>query len=132
MNAITDNHELVVQVVAMPAHTNPNGHIFGGWVVSQMDIAGAVAAQSKAKHPVVTASINEMSFLSPVAVGDVVSCYARLVEAGRTSLRFVVDVYALSFGEPAPRQVTSGLFVYVAIDQFGKPTPHQVVMPASS
>lgn len=132
MKALDSQGELVVQVVAMPAHTNPNGHIFGGWVVSQMDIAGAVAAQSQAKHPVVTASINEMSFLSPVAVGDLVSCYAKLVVAGRTSLQFIVDVYALSLGEPVARQVTSGRFVYVAIDQFGKPTPHGVVLPASA
>lgn len=113
--------EITIQTLAMPAATNANGDIFGGWLVSQMDLAAGVLAKRIAQGRVATVAIHSMTFLKPVHVGDVVSCYAELIKQGNSSLTIAVEVWA----EPATRvgkfRVTEGTFVFVAIDEHGKP-----------
>lgn len=113
--------ELTIQTLAMPADTNANGDIFGGWLVSQMDLAAGVLAKKVAKGRVATVAINSMTFLKPVHVGDVVSCHVELVKQGNSSMVFAVEVWseALAIGEKY--RVTEGTFVFVAIDENGKP-----------
>lgn len=113
--------ELTIQTLAMPSNTNPNGDIFGGWIVSQMDLAAGVLAKRLAKGRVVTVAINSMSFLKPVHVGDVVSCHVELLKQGSTSMTICVEVWAYSATANEKYQVTDGVFVFVAIDQDGKP-----------
>src|ERR1043165_4922631 len=85
--------EVVIRTMAMPADANANGDIFGGWLMSQMDLGGAVLATTVAQSRVVTIAVDGMSFLSPLSVGDMVSCYASLARIGRTSLRIDVEVW---------------------------------------
>lgn len=113
--------ELTIQNLAMPADTNANGDIFGGWIVSQMDLAAGVLAKSISKGRVTTVSIQSMVFLKPVHVGDVVSCHVDLVKVGRTSMTINVEVWALPMSQKERYQVTEGVFVFVAIDENGKP-----------
>jgi acyl-CoA thioesterase YciA len=104
----------------MPADTNPNGDIFGGWIVSQMDLGGAVLARNIAESRVVTVAIEAMSFVAPVKVGDTVTCYARLQGIGRTSMKVDVEVWT-KHHTGNERLVTHGILTYVAIDEDGKP-----------
>lgn len=113
--------ELTIQTLAMPANTNANGDIFGGWVVSQMDLAAGVLAKKISMGRVATVAIHSMSFLKPVHVGDVVSCYVSLVKQGTTSMTLEVEVWALPATQSEPYQVTEGVFVFVAIDENGRP-----------
>ncbi len=116
--------ELVIQTIAMPGDTNSNGDIFGGWVLSQMDLGGAIIA--KALSPfgrAVTVSINSMSFINPVKVGDLVVCYAKLLKRGRTSVEVELETWTYNYVSQESRPVTKGIFKYVAIDNFGKPVP---------
>lgn len=113
--------ELTIQNLAMPANTNANGDIFGGWIVSQMDLAAGVLAKRIAKGRVATVAINSMTFLKPVHVGDVVSCHVELIKQGNTSMTIGVEVWALPATQSDRYQVTAGLFVFVAIDDEGKP-----------
>lgn len=112
--------EITIQTLAMPADTNANGDIFGGWLVSQMDLAAGVLAKKIAQGRVATVAINSMTFLKPVHVGDVVSCHVELIKKGKTSITIAVEVWA----EPATcvgkYRVTEGTFVFVAIDEDGK------------
>jgi acyl-CoA thioesterase YciA len=112
-----------LQTIAMPADTNWNGDIFGGWLVSQMDLAGAVLARRRAQGRVTTVAIDAMVFLQPVHVGDVLSCYTRFLRIGNTSMRIQVEVWETADTARAPRKVTEGQFTYVAIDDNGKPRP---------
>lgn len=112
--------ELALQTVAMPADTNPSGDIFGGWLMSQMDIAGMVTAGDVAGGRVATVAINGMVFLTPVHVGAVVSCYCDVLEIGRSSIRIVVEVWINSKHDGDPIKVTEGEFVFVAIDENGR------------
>ncbi|AQA17382.1 acyl-CoA thioesterase [Halioglobus japonicus] len=112
--------ELALQTVAMPADTNPSGDIFGGWLMSQMDIAGMVTAGDVAGGRVATVAINGMVFLTPVHVGAVVSCYCDVLEIGRSSIRIVVEVWINSKHDGEPIKVTEGEFVFVAIDENGR------------
>ena len=107
--------ELALQTVAMPKDTNPNGDIFGGWLLSQMDIAGMVTASDVAGGRVATVAIEGMAFLTPVHVGAVVSCYCDVLEIGRSSVRIVVEVWINSLHDGEPIKVTEGEFVFVAI-----------------
>ena len=109
--------ELALQTVAMPADTNANGDIFGGWLLSQMDIAGGVAASEVAGGRVATVAIQGMSFLTPVHVGAVVSCYCDVLETGRSSVRILVEVWINAKQDGEPLKVTEGEFIYVAIDE---------------
>ncbi len=115
--------ELAIRAIAMPSDTNPSGDIFGGWVVSQMDLAGLSVAQRRARSRVTTVAVDQMSFLFPVHVGDVVCCYAHIVKVGRTSMQIKVSTWAMGVDDDESHQVTEGLFTYVAIDAEGKPTP---------
>ena len=108
--------ELALQTVAMPADTNANGDIFGGWLLSQMDIAGGVAASEVAGGRVATVAIQGMSFLTPVHVGAVVTCYSDILDIGRSSVRVLIEVWINSQHDGGPIKVTEGEFIYVAID----------------
>lgn len=112
--------DLALQTVAMPADTNASGDIFGGWLVSQMDLAGAIAALKVARGRIATVAINGMVFLTPVHVGAVVSCYADIKEVGRSSVKVNVEVWVQHKTTQQPTKVTDGEFVFVAIDDTGK------------
>ena len=112
--------DLALQTVAMTKDTNPNGDIFGGWLLSQMDIAGGIAAAEVAGGRVATVAINGMAFLTPVHVGAVVSCYTDVLEVGRSSIRIIVEVWINSRHDGEPLKVTEGEFVFVAIDENGR------------
>ncbi len=113
--------ELVIRTIAMPANTNSNGDIFGGWLVSQMDIGGAIFARNVARSRITTVAIEGMSFLNPVYVGDIVSCHATLLKVGRTSMQIEVEVWVQRNKGGELVRVTKGIFVYVAIDDQGRP-----------
>ena len=116
--------ELTLQTVAMPKDVNPNGDIFGGWLLSQMDIAGGVLAKRFSKGRVATVAISEMAFLRPVPVGSLVSCYTSLLEVGRTSMRINIEVWIdHNDDENENAKVTEGDFVYVAITDEGTTRP---------
>ncbi|NIB39469.1 acyl-CoA thioesterase [Pseudomaricurvus alkylphenolicus] len=115
--------ELTLQTLAMPAYTNPNGDIFGGWLMSQMDLAGSIKASSIACGRVTTVAAGSMAFLRPVPVGATVSCYAEVLETGRSSIRILVDVWLYSAETGERYKVTEGTFVYVAIDDNGRTRP---------
>ncbi|NKI76248.1 acyl-CoA thioester hydrolase YciA [Dickeya sp. CFBP 2040] len=116
--------ELVLRTLAMPADTNANGDIFGGWLMSQMDIGGAILAKEIAEGRVVTVRVDGMTFLKPVAVGDVVCCYARCVRTGRSSMTINVEVWVKKVStDPIGQRyrATEALFTYVAVDEDGRP-----------
>tara|TARA_B110000444_G_scaffold220429_1_gene221179 strand:- start:1432 stop:1827 length:396 start_codon:yes stop_codon:yes gene_type:complete len=110
---------LTLQTVAMPKDTNASGDIFGGWLLSQMDIAGGIAAARLAGDRVATVAIDGMVFLTPVHVGAVVSCYTEVLETGRSSMRIFVEVWINGKNAGEPTKVTEGEFVFVAIDANG-------------
>ncbi len=112
--------DLALQTVAMPRDTNPNGDIYGGWLLSQMDIAGMITAGEVAGGRVATVATGGMAFLTPVHVGAVVSCYSDVLEIGRSSVRVVVEVWINSPQDGEPLKVTEGEFVFVAIDENGR------------
>jgi acyl-CoA thioesterase YciA len=113
--------EPVLRTIAMPADANPDGDIFGGWVLSQMDLAGGTLARQRAKGRVATVAVDAMTFLLPVHVGDDVSCYAHIAKVGRTSLTVRIETWAQR-REGGPKvKVTEGVFVYVAIGENRKP-----------
>ena len=115
--------EIVIRTIAMPADTNANGDIFGGWLLSQMDLGGAVLARSLARSRVVTVAIDSMAFIRAVNVGDLVTCYAKLLGVGRTSMKIHVEAWTQHFAEGTLLRVTEGTLTYVAIDDAGKPHP---------
>ncbi|MFP1877651.1 acyl-CoA thioester hydrolase YciA [Lonsdalea quercina] len=115
--------ELVLRTLAMPADTNANGDIFGGWIMSQMDIGGAILAKEIAHGRVVTVRVDGMTFLKPLAVGDVVCCYARCLKTGRSSININVEVWIKKVSsEPIGQRyrATEASFTYVAVDEAGK------------
>lgn len=112
--------DLSLQTLAMPADTNANGDIFGGWLVSQMDLAAAITAMEVAGGRVATVAIDSMVFLTPVHVGAVVSCYTQILDIGRSSIRINVEVWIQHKSTFEPTKVTEGQFVFVALDQKGK------------
>ncbi|HEX4297881.1 MAG TPA: acyl-CoA thioesterase [Devosia sp.] len=111
---------LTIRTLAMPADTNPAGDIFGGWVMSQMDIAGAIAAVERARGRVVTVAVEAMSFIAPVKVGDILCVYTRLDGTGTTSLTIAVEAWARRDRLDDRVKVTEGRFVYVALGQDGR------------
>jgi acyl-CoA thioesterase YciA len=117
--------ELVIQTIAMPADTNPNGDIFGGWLMSQMDLGSGILATKTAKTRVVTVAMEGMSFLQPVRVGDTVACYAWVERIGRTSMVIPVEVWVQRYMTGDQIRVTRGVFTYVAVDDQGRPIPVQ-------
>lgn len=112
-----------IRARAMPADTNPAGDIFGGWIVSHMDLAGEIAARHRARSRVVTVAIHTMEFHLPVHVGDVVSFYTAIEKVGRTSISVRIRAEAMSEETGRTATVTEGLFVYVALGMDGRPTP---------
>ncbi len=114
---------LTLQTLSMPADTNPYGDIFGGWLMTQMDLAGAILAQDIARGRVTTVAVGSMTFLRPVPVGATVSCYASALEVGRTSIRILIEVWIKDHRNAEVTKVTEGEFVYVAIDDNGRTRP---------
>lgn len=117
--------EIVIRTIAMPRDTNPNGDIFGGWLMSQMDLGSGILAAKTAKARVVTVAMEGMSFLQPVRVGDTVACYAWIERIGRTSMTIPVEVWVERFMDGRQVRVTRGVFTYVAVDESGRPIPVQ-------
>lgn len=115
--------ELVIRTIAMPADTNANGDIFGGWLLSQMDIGGAIHVRSFCHSRVTTVAIDAMVFHHPVFVGDIVNCHAQLLRVGRTSVRVAVEAWVQRARDNQLLRVTEGVFTYVAIDEQGRPRP---------
>lgn len=116
--------EVTIQTLAMPKDTNVDGNIFGGWIVSHMDIAAGIVAKRVADgKQVVTVSIHSMNFIRPVHVADVVSCYVKLLKIGRTSITMWVEVWVKKPLLEQEYKVTEGQFIFVAVDEFGKPIP---------
>ena len=114
--------ELAIRTLAMPADTNPHGDIFGGWLISQMDIAGGITANARARGRVATVAVTGFTFHKPVLVGDVVCCYADIRKIGRTSITIGVEAWVLRRDESSDRiKVTEGVFTFVAIDDDGSP-----------
>ena len=112
-----------LRTIAMPADTNPNGDIFGGWILSQMDLAGGTHAVYEAKGRVATVAVTAMKFHQPVIVGDEVSCYCATTRIGRTSITVLVETWVRRRQIAIEEQVTEGLFTFVAIDAHGRPRP---------
>ena len=121
---MTDKRDdVVLRVMPRIAHINANGHIFGGWVLSQMDIAGGIVAHRIAQGAVATVAIESMKFITPILLGDVVSVYAHEERRGRTSLAIRIDVVATRGAEQEQVDLTSGLFTFVALDENHRPRP---------
>lgn len=111
-----------IRVAAMPADTNSAGTIFGGWIMSQVDIAGSIIALERARGRVVTVAVNSFEFHQPVFVGDLISCYAEVIKVGRTSITVKVEVYAQRCpSNPKTIKVTQAELTYVALDENRKP-----------
>jgi acyl-CoA thioesterase YciA len=115
--------ELTVRTIAMPADTNANGDIFGGWVLSRMDQAGGIAGAERAQGRVVTVALDGMTFHRPVKVGDVLSVYTQVEHVGRTSMKIHVEAWAQRFTTHVREKVTDAIFTFVAIDEAGRPRP---------
>ena len=110
---------LTIRTLAMPADTNPAGDIFGGWVMSQMDIAGAIAAVERAKGRVVTVAVEAMTFIAPVKVGDILCVYTRVERVGTTSITIAIEAWARRNRLDDRVKVTDGRFVYVSLGEDG-------------
>jgi acyl-CoA thioesterase YciA len=119
--AIGPQGELTLRTLAMPSDVNVNGDIFGGWVLSQMDMAAGIVAGSRAKGRVATVAIDAMKFIRPVKVGDVLCIYVRIARIGRTSMAMEIEAWVLRNRQELREKVTEALFTFVAIDEAGKP-----------
>ncbi|MBK0399369.1 acyl-CoA thioesterase [Limibaculum sp. M0105] len=115
--------EVTLQTIAMPADTNANGDIFGGWLMAQMDLGASVLARRRARGRVATVAVERMTFHRPVWVGDVVSIHSRIEAEGRTSMRIEVEVWITRMPAAEHVKVTEAVFTFVAIDDGGKPRP---------
>jgi len=111
---------LTIRTLAMPADTNPAGDIFGGWVMSQMDIAGAIAAVERVGGRVVTVAVEAMTFIAPVKVGDILCVYTRVERIGTTSITVAIEAWARRNRVGDRVKVTDGRFIYVALDDDGR------------
>ena len=113
----------VVRTIAMPADTNPSGDIFGGWLMSQMDLAAGNVAARRARGRCATIAVDAVTFVSPVAVGDEVSLYASIVKTGRTSISIRVEAWRRPRHSEETRKVTEAMFTFVALGEDGKSRP---------
>jgi acyl-CoA thioesterase YciA len=113
----------MIRVMAMPADANSAGDIFGGWIMSQVDLAGSVIAHRYVKGRVVTVAVNSFAFHQPVFIGDLISCYAEVMKVGNTSITIEVTVFAERYREETPVKVTQAVLTYVAVDENRRPTP---------
>lgn len=118
---MTQPNDPVLRVVPRPGDINSNGHIFGGWVLSQMDMAGGIIAHRVAHGPTATVAIETMQFIAPILLGDIISVYGRVERRGRTSVAIRLDVVATRNREEV--KVTSGVFTFVALDESHRPRP---------
>jgi acyl-CoA thioesterase YciA len=124
MSELPNDSELAIRVMATPADTNASGDIFGGWLMSQVDIAGSIIARRRANGRIVTVAVDSFQFHQPVFVGDLVSCYASITRVGRTSLTVNVKAYAERQGTTHESiQVTEADLTYVAVDEARHPRP---------
>jgi len=125
MASLPEGEQPVLRIVPMPADTNAHGTIFGGWVMSQVDVAGSVAAWERAQGRIVTVAVNSFVFREPVFVGDLVSFYARVLKVGRTSITVDVEVFAerRREGKKQVVRVTEAQLTYVAVDEQRRPRP---------
>jgi acyl-CoA thioesterase YciA len=114
---------LAIRIVAMPRDTNPNGDMFGGWLISLMDMAASLEASKTSGGRVVTVAMDAIAFHKPVAVGDEVSCYTELLNVGRSSMKIAIEVWIRKRHSEETMKVTEGQFTFVAIDENGRPTP---------
>ena len=110
---------LSLQNIAMPADTNWSGDVFGGWIVSQMDLAGAIHVERLSKGRCATIAINQMTFLVPVKVGNVISCYTKILKVGNTSVQVQIEVWNSHDDSREPVRITEGVFTFVAVDVNG-------------
>jgi acyl-CoA thioesterase YciA len=117
------NRDPVLRVVPGPSDINANGHIFGGWVLSQMDIAGGITASKRAQGPVATVAIESMEFIAPIHLRDVISVYAEVERVGRSSMGVRIEVIATRDRGASEVKVTEGLFTFVALDEQNRPRP---------
>ncbi len=120
--------DLLLRTLAMPADTNPNGDIFGGWIMAQMDIAGGILAKETARARTVTVAVDSIHFIKPVQVGDVVCCHGKVTRIGTTSMTIKLEVWVSpgipgSDGKNQRFKVTEAAFTYVALDAQGKKLP---------
>lgn len=122
-DSLPENKMPVIRVPARPADQNPGGSIFGGWIMSYVDIAGSIPALARVRGPVVTRAVDSFEFKKPVFVGDLISCYADIVSEGKTSMKVKVEVYAerMKKGETCCIKVTEAILTYVAIDEKRRP-----------
>lgn len=114
---------LTVRIIAMPADTNANGDIFGGWVMARMDEAGGIAGVERAQGRVVTVQVDAMTFFRPMKVGDVLCVYTDVVAVGRTSMKIRIEAWAQRFQTRHMEKVTEATFTFVAVDDAGRPRP---------
>ena len=117
------NRDPVLRVVPGPSDINANGHIFGGWVLSQMDIAGGITASKRSQGPVATVAIERMEFIAPIHLRDVISVYAEVERVGRSSMGVRIEVIATRDRGASQVKVTEGLFTFVALDEQNRPRP---------
>jgi len=115
--------EAILRVVPRPGDINANGHIFGGWVLSQMDIAAGIVASREANGPVATIAIDSMEFIAPILLHDIVAVYAEVQRIGRTSIAIRIEVFASRNRGREEVKVTEGLFTFVALDEGNRPRP---------
>jgi acyl-CoA thioesterase YciA len=115
--------EPMIRAIAMPADANPHGDIFGGWLMSQMDLAGANAASRRSRGRCVTVAVDGMVFHEPVFIGDEVSLYCTMIRVGRTSMTIKVEAWRRSRTSDTQTKVTEAMFTYVAVDDSRKPRP---------
>jgi acyl-CoA thioesterase YciA len=120
---VTERREPILRVVPRPSDINANGHIFGGWVLSQMDIAGGIVASRVARGAVATVAIEGMAFIAPILLHDLVSCYARIARRGRTSIAVHIEVIASRDRGQEEVKVTEGTYTFVALDENHRPRP---------
>ncbi len=113
--------EPVLRVVPRPGDINANGHIFGGWVLSQMDIAAGIVASHRAQGPVATVAIEAMEFIAPILLHDIISVFARIERTGRTSMGIRIEVVATRNRGAEQVKVTEALFTFVALDEDARP-----------
>ena len=115
--------EPAIRIIAMPADANPSGDIFGGWIMSMMDMAGGTTAFRRAGGRVATVAVETIEFHRPVTIGDEVSCYTEILRLGRSSIAVRVDVWVRSMRDGDPVKVTEGVFTFVALDANKRPRP---------
>ena len=120
---MTEPRDPILRVVPMPGDINANGHIFGGWVLAQMDIAGGIVASRRAEGAVATVAIESMAFISPILLSDLITLYAWIERVGRTSVAVRIEVIASRDRGAHDVKVTEGLFTFVALDEAHRPRP---------